>query len=283
MKKRILIPTDFSENSINAIRYAVKLYGETDCEFHIMHSYYLAGDSKDSLLIPKPDEKAYEKLQVASEVHLDKVKAEVSKLGERPGHKFFFSSVQGPLMEILTNKVKKDGMSLIVMGTRGQNDEENLAFGSVAVSVMENVRECPVLAIPRNVDYQKPNEIVFPTGFNTRYKLDELDYLAEMARLTGAPVRILYISKGDMLTDAQVEKKNLVESKLAGVEFTHHNLYDIPVKAGVRCFVQSRESEMIAFVNKKHFFFGSVFSDPLVKQIGRYANVPLLGMHDVRD
>ena len=35
--KNILIPTDFSENSWNAIRYALKLYKKTRCSFHILH------------------------------------------------------------------------------------------------------------------------------------------------------------------------------------------------------------------------------------------------------
>jgi hypothetical protein len=55
------------------------------------------------------------------------------------------------------------------------------------------------------------------------------------------------------------------------------------LQEGVRCFVQSRESEMIAFVNKKHNFFGSIFSNPMVKELGMHTNVPLLAMHDLRN
>ncbi len=35
--KNILIPTDFSENSWNAIKYALKLYKKTRCSFHLLH------------------------------------------------------------------------------------------------------------------------------------------------------------------------------------------------------------------------------------------------------
>ena len=283
MNKRILIPTDFSENSVNAIHYAVALYGHTECDFHIMHSYYLAGESKDNLLIPEPDKGDYKAVRETSEKNVEILKEKISPKNEGSNHKFHFSSVQGPLLDTIKNKVKKEKIDLIVMGTRGQNDAENLAFGSAAVSVMENVRSCPVLAIPRNTPFEKPNEIVFPTGFNTRYKPEELECLVKIAQLTEAPVRILYISKGEALSKRQVEKKKVLENALADVDYSHHNLYNVPVKTGVRCFVQSRESGMIAFVNKKHFLFGSIFSDPMVKQIGRFANVPLFAMHDVRE
>ena len=282
MKKRILIPTDFSENSINAIRYAVALYEDTECDFHILHSFFLAGDSKEKLLIPEPGDADYQNERAASEKKIENLKTQLSALRKKAGHNFYFSSEMGPLLDVLRKKIKKEEIDLVVMGTRGQNDAENMAFGSVAVSVMENIRLCPTLAIPRNTTFIRPNEIVFPTGFKTNYKLDDLNGLMELSKLTDSPVRILYVSKGEGLSKGQAEKKNFLEKALDGIVFSHHNLYHVAVKTGVRNFVQSRGSEMIAFVNKKHFFFGGIFSDPMVKQLGRYANVPLFAMHDVR-
>ena len=37
--KRILLPTDFSENAYNAISYAVQLYKDIKCKFYILHTY----------------------------------------------------------------------------------------------------------------------------------------------------------------------------------------------------------------------------------------------------
>jgi hypothetical protein len=37
--------------------------------------------------------------------------------------------------------------------------------------------------------------------------------------------------------------------------------------------LQSRESEMIAFINKKHHFIESVFSNPMEKALKNNANV----------
>ena len=38
MKKSILLPTDFSDNSWSAIVYALKLYAETECTFYLLNS-----------------------------------------------------------------------------------------------------------------------------------------------------------------------------------------------------------------------------------------------------
>jgi len=176
--------------------------------------------------------------------------------------------------------VEKEGIQLVIMGTRGQTDNKTVILGSNAVNVMEKIRQCPVLAIPSTVAYKAPNEIVFPTSFRTNYKQTELKLLVEIAQITNAPIRILHIQSEKSLTEAQLSNKAMLEGLMAGAAYTHHRLYNIEVNDGVRSFVQSRESEMIAIVNKKHSFFGSIFSNPMVKELEKHTNVPLLALHD---
>ncbi|HAV54977.1 MAG TPA: universal stress protein, partial [Aequorivita sp.] len=66
MKKRILIPTDFSRNAWNAIKYAMELYKREPAEFFLLHTYYLSGYSKENLLSPEPTEEALQKVREAS-------------------------------------------------------------------------------------------------------------------------------------------------------------------------------------------------------------------------
>ncbi len=40
---------------------------------------------------------------------------------------------------------------------------------------------------------------------------------------------------------------------------------------------------MIAFINKKHNFFGSIFSNPMVKELGNNPNISVLTLHDLRN
>ncbi len=48
-------------------------------------------------------------------------------------------------------------------------------------------------------------------------------------------------------------------------------------------FIESRGSDMVAFINKKHTFFGSMLTEPMVKGIGYHSKVPILVMHDLRN
>ncbi|MCT8340635.1 universal stress protein [Flavobacteriaceae bacterium TK19130] len=280
--KKILIPTDFSRNAYNAMGYAIDLYQRQACEFYILHSYFLSGYSTENLLIPEPGDAAYEAVREGAEKNMEKVKTQLNFRTDSPDHRFHFINEFGTLVDVMKKMIEKHDIHMVVMGTRGETDDEHVWFGSNTVDAMEKVRNCPVLAIPGNVVYKDPNEIVFPTSFKTHYKKRELEYLIDIAKTTNAPIRILHIDKGP-LKEKQEESKKLLESILENVPYTYHSLLNIDVGTGLQCFVQSRESEMIAFINKKHTFFGSIFSNPLVKQLGVNPSVPILAMHDLRN
>lgn len=283
MKKRILIPTDFSLNAFNAIKYAMELFKKEDCEFFILHTHYLSGYSKENLLYPEPTDAEKNKVLLNSDKKIEQLQVQMSRFEINDNHTFHYSNEFGPFLEVMQRTVEDKDIELVIMGTRGQTDNKTVILGSNSVNIMEKIRHCPVIAIPSNVIYKNPNEIVFPTSYRSHYQQNELQTMVDVARLTNAPIRILHIQKEKNLTENQLKNKTLLETIIGEAEFTHHTLYDIDLKDGVRCFVQSRASEMIAFVNKKHNFFGSIFSNPMVRELGKHANVPLLAMHDLRN
>lgn len=282
MKKRILIPTDFSKNAFNAIQYAMELFKREKCEFFILNTYYHSGFNRDNFLIPEPSDAEMAKVRENAENKMQRLKQQMDKYEKNELHDFHFISRFGSFFDYLKEAVKKKEIHLIIMGTQGQTDDKTVILGSNAVNVMEKIRSCPVLAIPAQVVYKDPNEIVFPTSFRNHYQEKELAILAEISRHTQAPIRILHIQKGKSLSKEQEKNKAHLEEILASAQFTHHRLFEIDLQDGVRSFVQSRESEMIAIINKKHNFFGSIFSNPMVKELGMHTTIPLLAMHDSR-
>lgn len=283
MKKKILLPTDFSKNAHNAINYAIELYKEESCEFHILHSYYLPGYDKSNLISIEPTDKKIEEVKVRADKNMGKLKTNVLSNVENSNHTFLFLNKFGAFNDVLKEKVKKEDIKLIIMGTRGETDDKNIILGSNAVNTMEKVRNCPVFTIPGDISFKAPNEIVFPTGFKTHYKEKEFATLIEVSRLTNSPVRILHIKKGEEFSKKQEENKALLNQILDYTSFTHHKLFNLNLQEGVLCFTKSRESEMIAFINKEHHFFGSIFSNPMVKELGNNANIPILALHDLKN
>lgn len=169
------------------------------------------------------------------------------------------------------------------MGTKGDTDGTTVIFGSNAVTIMERIRNCPVLTIPKETVNGRPREIVFPTSYKTHIKLRELQYLIDIAKIGHASIQVLHISDGKKLNDVQISNKKLLEEYFEGLDHNFHNFHNVDVKSGLKEFVESRRSDMITFINKKHSFFDSIFSKPLVKDLGYHAKVPILTLHDFRN
>lgn len=283
MRKKILLPTDFSRTAWGAISYAIELFKRESCEFYVLNAYETSGFDLEQLLDKHPDRNAMELALEHSENELKKISQRISFRDESLLHDFIYLSQENDLLDAVLDVVEKKDIDMVVIGTKGRSDMANIAFGSNAVMLMEKVRNCPVLAIPPNVLFTEPNEIVFPTSFRTHFKKRELTHLIEIARLTNAPIRILHVSKEEELDDVQKNYKELLEELFEGLEYTYHTLDNSDISLALQFFVQSRGSEMIAFINKKHSFFSSIFAQPLVKTVGVNSKVPLLAMHDLRN
>jgi len=145
---------------------------------------------------------------------------------------------------------------------------------------MEQIRSCPILAIPATADVKKPQEIVFPTNYKIDIEKRELNHLIEIAKKTKASIKVLHVVDGEeKLINSQQENKKLIEKYFDHLDYSFHTLDSSDTQSAINCFAESRGSDLIAFINKKHSFFGSILSRPLVKKLGLYSKIPVLAMH----
>jgi nucleotide-binding universal stress UspA family protein len=284
MKHKILLPTDFSNNSLHAINYALKLYKNERCDFYLLNAFSLGSNLIGSLINMEPGSEFYEKTKEESEENLSNIldKLIINENGD-PKHTFKNISVFNDPIEAIKDIVEQKDIEMIIMGTKGKTNNKGTVFGSVAVYVMEKVRNCPVIVVPENAKQSLPKEIVFPTSYKTHYKKRELSYLTGIAKKCEATIAILHISEDDELNDNQLEHKQLLQEIFEDVKYKFHSISHYSVESAVNIFVESRDSDMVAFINKKHNFFGSILTNPMVKGIAFHSKVPILVMHDLRN
>ena len=279
MDKRILIPTDFSKNALNATRYALDLYAKLNCEFYFLNVFRPDSYTTNSLLIPEPGSALYEASKLESEEGFIKLMDMLELHHDNPKHTYHTISTFNFLSEAMKQTIANNDIDLLVMGTKGASGGRGVIFGSNTVNTMEKVTACPVLAVPEEVRFSPLKEIVFPTNYKSAFKRSEMKCLIEIAKMHEASIRFLYVNKKPELTETQEYNKQLLDDILETEKHSFHSLSKKNIAESLTTFVESRDSDMIAFINHKHFFFGSVFSKPLVKEIGYDATVPILALH----
>jgi nucleotide-binding universal stress UspA family protein len=193
--RRILCPTDFSEHSVQALRYAVslaKLYDSTITSLHVHH------------LIQPPSTKlpVYSvRTQVDPGIR-DRVLAELRRFvepGRAAGIEVEEKFAEGdPVGEILRMS-ESMGADLLVLGTHGRGGFERLILGSVAEKVLRKAR-CPTLTVPRAAAAPGAAEplvfrqILCPIDFSET-SMKALEYALSLAKESDARIMLLHATE----------------------------------------------------------------------------------------
>ncbi len=279
MKRRILCPTDFSNNAQNAIDYAIELFKNETCEFYILNTYRVEGYTLE-MSISRDLEESHKKSIGGLKLTLERI----SGNGSAKNHKFRRISECGTLIDSMKNIIDKQDIDLVVMGTKGATDSRLEIYGGQTVLAMEEIRNCPVLAIPAKTKYKEIKEIVYPTNYRSSIKRRQFQYLADIAKISNASIAVVnVIKKDERLDEEQINHQNLLKDYFEGLDYSFHTLKDKNVQKGINSFIQSRGSDMIAFRNKKHSFFGMILSRPMVKNLGYHSTIPMLALHEFRN
>lgn len=279
MMKNILIPTDFSENSWNAIQYALSFFKKVNCSFYLLHisryetmigdvSFY---DSKDTVV---------EKVTHSDKEQMNSLLKRIEKLPLNTKHQFFTINEYIFFVDAIRKQVEEKDIDFIVMGTKGASGLKEKTIGSNTGDVITKVK-CPVLVIPEKASYIRPREIAFPTDYNIYYKSRVLDTITEVLTSTDAALRVLHISKKEQeLTDLQTKNKDFLNDALTDIEHSFHFLSNPNIEAAVQCFVESRDIDMITMIAKNLNFFQRILFHPTIEKISYHINVPFLVLHE---
>jgi len=274
--KNILLPTDFSENAWNAILYATNLYKNEACKFTFLHAYAVNDYHDSSKLTPIPSEENLKKAEDLTNHDLKKLIEILKRTYPNALHIFEKISANKSLIQAISLEISSNNYSCIIIGTQGVTSSYNTIFGSNTIAMMEQIKDCPILAIPSHVNFTGLKEIVLVNGYKISQLKKDLGYVIELAKDTNAAIRVLHIDEGDGMSKVQKDNKRLLDTHLKEVSHSFHSLAHVSIPIGIYCFTESRGSDMIAFINKKHSFFEKLLFHQLYRDVGKYSLVPVL-------
>jgi len=280
MGKKLLLPTDFSRISWDAIQYALMLYAKQDCDFYILNTYTKDAHGLESINRLDP-ETAFNKLsEKRSKEGLGDILKRLTFAEESPMHRFHVLSRAATLTDVVADIVENMQIDMIIMGATGMKDKPEGKYGNNTKAVIESVRKCPVLVVPKNVTYDRPEEIVLATNFNTDFRTSEVKHLVELAKMTGASIQVLSLADNDTLTAQQKNNKTRLQKYFKSVTHTFNVLHDVKMSTAIGCFVGIRDSNMISYIDKKPSLWEKLgFGTPTLGRLGYYKDVPVLALH----
>ena len=139
--KTILLPTDFSDNSWNAIEYALNLNKDTDCNFYLLHVSKLSNIiTNDFPYIPDQDVIEDVFVKPAKTRLKTLLKKIVKKFPNNKKHNFYTLTDYNFFIESLRKHIKEKKVDMIIMGTKGASGLSKYIIGSNAGDVITKVK-----------------------------------------------------------------------------------------------------------------------------------------------
>ncbi|RED49369.1 universal stress protein [Seonamhaeicola aphaedonensis] len=279
--KNLLLPTDFSENSWNAIKYAINFFGDEICNFYLLHINRFDNFTTDNSHFIAEEDTINDVHTLTGKLELRKVLKRITKqFTANNKHKFYTISDYGFFIESIRNHVEEKKIDCIVMGTKGASGLRKVIVGSNTGSVITKVK-CTILAVPELANFSGIKEIAFPTDFSLTYDISILEPITEILEKHPSSLRILHISKnGVNLNREQNRNRDLLEDYFAHFSHSFHYLTNKKVEDAIQCFVESRNTDMICMVAKNLNYFQQILFHSKVEQISYNTETPFLVLHE---
>lgn len=279
--KNILLPTDFSENSWNAIEYALKFFENSNCNFYLLHINRLnALVESDVPYLPTQE--------VIEEVYIQPAKKQLRQFLKRiaeefphhKNHKFYTLTDYNFFIESIRKHVSERKIDMIIMGTKGSSGLQKFIIGSNSGDVITKV-PCATLVVPENAKFKGIKEIAFPTDFALSYDIQTLQPISEILENYHASLSIVHIGqKRKDLNGGQVKNKELLEDYFSDDAHSFYFLTNDKIEDAIQCFVESRNIDIITMVAKNLNYFQRILFLPTVEEISYHTDVPFLVLHE---
>ncbi|MBZ0204260.1 MAG: universal stress protein [Ignavibacteria bacterium] len=276
--KKILVPTDFSECSIQGLEFAAFLAGKAKAEIHIFNaaetSNYMY--SQDQLAMAPPAailmEGINENLRKASEARLNQI--------ERKG--FLKGLKVKTLCDVTTNihasildysdKIKP---AYIVMGSRGSSNVAKILLGSIAERVVR-FSSYPVVVIPGKVAKPDLKSIIFASDFS-KEAYGIFPVVKDFASLYKAEITLLKVNTMDQFSRSKDDSEAMSTfSRSFGGKYESVIYNDYMKEEGILNYLKFSGADLVAIGTHGKKGLRRFFSEDVSAGIVRLALKPIL-------
>lgn len=262
---KILVPVDFSENSINALRYAIRLFEHTQPEIVVLTTYEA---STNAFYVKSIDRVLEEGAQDDMDRLINKLKA------EQPNINFTPKIVKGNAVSVITSMGNKGDYDYIVMGTKGASGLKKVFIGSVAGGVITRTT-APVLVVPADYSFQPLENIILAVG-ETNYADDKvLAPLRKMVEICDAKLDALHITDEEEPDLSQQLKP--IEDLSPSVTYLHS---EGEVNQSLNEYINKQGAAMLCLVRTQKGFLGKLFNESVTLKQTFDSAVPIMVLHN---
>ncbi|WP_400078464.1 universal stress protein [Winogradskyella sp. R77965] len=275
--KNILLLTDFSENSINAIRYALQLFEGDTCNFSLLNVQSSSSFMTDDLML-SGNQSLYDSIIKKAKNKLDQLILELEDEFETQTYSIKSVADYDSLTDAINQIKASKNIDLVVMGTNGVTGASEVVFGSNTINVIRKV-DCPTLVIPEGFKYRTPKEILLPLDHSDSLRENAFTDAVSFAKRFSKKIHLLRIKTNNENSKEELKDKENINTFLKEMQHEYHLITDIPIAIAVDTYIQTHNIDLTTLLVQKESLFERFFIGSPTTKISNNIRVPLLIFH----
>ena len=269
--KKILLLTDLSEASHNALRFARSFFSDTLVDFHLLCVHPVESNSQHNpLLVVKATRSAYAD-------QLDGVVTELRREATNDWHTFRSSACPGQLIEVVQRSLEAEQYDFVVIGP--QPDDTDDPFGNSAIALVHQLR-ANVLVVPRQAALQRPvRQVVLAADFALLKNAKLLGPVKELVALKGATLTLLTIDTPNKPV-VNMEREAHIRQFLMPIEPAIAQLKASSARLGIDTYLAAHPVDLLVTIPKYNDRTERLTSSRVTRLWAFTPAVPLLTLYD---
>ena len=275
--KSLLYATDYSPNSVPALKFAWNLSRKLDVPLYVMHVFDINATFISTVSI------AYARMEEAAFLKNAERLREfcLEHLSMEPDQKKLITIVSENSMASVSILEKADeyGVGMIFAGKTGSSIMRDLFIGSTATGLIEK-SHIPVMLLPGQHEYGPIETIVYATAFE-QADIFAIRDITHWASLFGAEIRIFHVStKDEYAGEDQMEWfKEMLAQKVNYPKLNFELRFADDIYTALSDYLREVKADLLAMLEREeNHLLSGIWHRDLVKKMKGESNLPLLSM-----
>ncbi len=274
--KTFIVPTDFSDTSKNAARFAAQVAEQVGAQIILYNVFDKIETGSDGSVIYNDHESRRKIMELA----LESVKSEMLSIA--PGISITaLAEEESSFIQSLEKQARHLTADMIIMGITGATPLGQIFIGSNALS-MVNKNVCPVMIVPPEATYTGIKKVVLTSDFKD---VENTIPVRSLQTILGIFNPMVYVVNVDSehyveVTEEYKVERAKIDNMIAGYQREYYfiRLYDF-VEA-INQFASDYKVDLIITVPKNHSFLTGLFKTSHTKKLAYHSHVPLIAIHE---
>lgn len=271
--KTVIVPTDFSPSSVNALHYAAEMAVAIDAGLLLVHVYQVPVTlSEVPVMTVSVDE-----LKKASEEKLTELKNAMTRItGGKV--KIYTEALLGETVDELETLCEKIHPFAVVMGSHGSTGFERVVMGSTTLSAIRHLR-APVIAVPTGTTFKGIKKIGLACDFKEVIASTPVDFIKAMINEFKPALHVLHVASEEADAGMPLESGHL-ETLLEGIKPSYHFLHGQAIMEGITAFAEKNNLDLLIVIPKKHKLLEGIFHRSSSAALIRESHIPVMSVHE---